>query len=137
VRPVSSSAWLDRPLRVGTPEILAETRANYSTTGRPIACALIGGALVVAPAPDATYTLELQYFEKLVPLSTSAATNSVLAESPDLYLYGALLHSAPYLSHDERIETWETRFEKALAQLEAAARARRDQRQHSSGTTPP
>lgn len=118
VRLVSSSTWQDKPLRVVTPEVLAEIRSSYAAGGRPIAAAMIGGSIVVAPDPNATYTAELRYFERLVPLSGANATNSVLAESPDLYLYGALKHSAPYLDHDERIATWKGFFEDALAQLE-------------------
>lgn len=119
-RLVTAFPTLDLPLRNTTPEGLADVRADYSMAGRPIAFSVIGGDLVVAPAPDQAYTVELQYYEKLTPLSATTATNSTLLDAPDLYFYGALIHSAPYLEHDERIPTWEGRFEKAIAQLDIA-----------------
>jgi hypothetical protein len=118
VRLVTASRFLDKPLRIGTVESLADTRASYGASGRPIAAAPLAGNLLVAPDPDTSYAAELQYFEKLVPLSATVASNSILAESPDLYLYGALMHTALFLEHDERVSTWEKEFEKALAQLE-------------------
>jgi hypothetical protein len=109
----------DLPIRVGTPEQLAETRASYGGAGRPIAAAMIGGFLVVAPEPDQSYLADLVYFEKLSPLSDSNTTNSVLDEAPDLYLFGALMEAAPYLEHDERIPVWQAKYETALSELEA------------------
>lgn len=126
VRLVTSSGTLDVALRNGTPEMLADVAANYGgVAGRPIAFTVVGNDLVVAPAPDDTYTVELRYFEALVPLSATVAMNSVLAVAPDLYFYGALMHSAPYLEHDERITTWTNYFERALVQL-AEARDRQE-----------
>jgi hypothetical protein len=44
--------------------------------------------------------------------------NDILTEAPDLYLYGALYESAPYLEHDERIPIWEDFFEKGVTELD-------------------
>ena len=119
-RLVTGFPTLDLPLRNGTPEMLAEVRADYAIAGRPVAFTVTDGALVVAPAPDSAYTVELQYFERLASLSETTATNSVLLEAPDIYFYGALIHSAPYLEHDERLATWSGLFEKAVVQLDEA-----------------
>jgi hypothetical protein len=40
--------------------------------------------------PDRAYQVELDYFRKFTPLSTSNATNTVLENAPNLYLFGAL-----------------------------------------------
>ena len=119
----TASRWLDTPLDIGTPEQLAEVRARYATAGRPIRGAMIGRKLVVAPEPDATYSADITYFSQLTPLPATDSTNDVLAESPDLYLFGALMEAAPFLEHDERIPTWERKFEKALAELNAVREA--------------
>lgn len=116
---VSSSLYRDLPIRIGTPEQLAETRARSAPTGRPIAAAVIAGQLVFAPAPDAVYTADLTYFQQLTPLSVGAPTNTLLTEAPDAYLFGALLQSAPYLEHDERIPVWQSKFDAAIDELNA------------------
>lgn len=118
LRLVTSSYEKDLPIVIVTPEQLAEHRAANSSTGRPRYAAVVAGNLLFVPAPDDSYTMEMSYFSKLVPLSSSVPTNDVLTESPDLYLFGALKESAAYLEHDERIPVWESKFETALQQLE-------------------
>jgi hypothetical protein len=61
----------------------------------------------------------MTYFDRLIPLSAANASNVVLAEAPDLYLFGALKEAAPFLEHDERTPLWESKYNTALAQLEA------------------
>jgi len=41
----------------------------------------------------------------------------VLQDAPDVYLYGSLLHSAPYLVEDARIAVWAQMYSAAVAQL--------------------
>jgi hypothetical protein len=50
---------------------------------------------------------EILFYKAVTPLSSSVASNAILARAPGVYLYGALVHSAPFLLNDERIETWE------------------------------
>jgi hypothetical protein len=40
--------------------------------------------------------------------------NWLLTLAPDLYLYGALLESAPYIKEDGRIQTWALGLSTAL-----------------------
>ena len=115
---VSGSPASDIPLRVCTPEMLVERKArNAGVTGRPTDVAIMAGSFKFAPVPDQSYTANVFYFASLTPLSGSVATNTVLAEAPDAYLYGALLQAAPYLEHDERMQTWQAKFDNAIEQL--------------------
>ena len=43
-----------------------------------------------------------------------ARVAEVLALAPDLYLYGALLESAPYIKEDGRLQTWGALYRSAL-----------------------
>ena len=45
------------------------------------------------------------YRANIPPLASNGA-NWLLTLAPDLYLYGALLESAPYIKEDGRIQTW-------------------------------
>jgi hypothetical protein len=114
----SSSPSQDVPLRLCTPEMLAERKARANgVTGRPSDFAIVAGQLQVAPAPDQTYTANIVYFQSLDPLTTSNTTNDVLDEAPDAYLFGALLQAEPYLEHDDRIPVWREKFDRAIDQL--------------------
>jgi hypothetical protein len=117
IRLVTSETEKDLPITVCTQEILDAHRAAWSASGRPRYAAVVGGNLLLVPAPDQAYSLEMSYFPRLIPLTDSNLTNIVLTEAPDLYLYGALKASAPYLEHDERIPVWNAGFETALGEL--------------------
>jgi hypothetical protein len=45
-------------------------------------------------------------FRQNIPPLAANSSNWLLALAPDLYLYGALLESAPYINEDARIQTW-------------------------------
>lgn len=82
-------------------------RANtYLTSGKPVHFSVIGTQMEVVPTPDTSYTGELTYFAKIPALSDSNTSNWLLEYAPDLYLYGTLMQSAPYLRDDERTALW-------------------------------
>jgi hypothetical protein len=74
-----------------------------------------GEAIEVFPTPDTTYSGELLYYAELEPLSDSNASNWLLEMSPDAYLYGALMQSAPYLKDDARMAVWSMLYSGAVA----------------------
>jgi hypothetical protein len=77
---------------------------------------VFGNELELAPTPDAACTVEMVYRQILPPLATNG-NNWLLAVAPDLYLYGALLESAPYIKEDARIQTWGLGLTAALQEL--------------------
>tara|TARA_B100000212_G_C27368575_1_gene531514 strand:+ start:403 stop:1023 length:621 start_codon:yes stop_codon:yes gene_type:complete len=95
--------------------------ANNNPSGRPTEYTILDGSIEVYPIPDATYTLELLYYEKLDALNSGNTTNWVLTTYPNAYLYGSLLHSAPYLMEDQRINTWATFYQKAIDDINSEA----------------
>ncbi len=115
---VTGSPTQDVPIRVCTPEMLAESNARQAgVAGRPTDVAIVAGQLQFAPAPDQDYTANIFYFQSLDPLSSTNPTNDILAEAPDLYLFGALMHAEKFLEHDEREQTWKARFDDGIEQL--------------------
>lgn len=88
--------------------------------GAPRRFTVAGGALRFHPIPDRAYAMELCYQARLAPLSASNAANWVSTHHPDVYLYGALLQSAPFLGEDARVATWSALYGAALEQLLAA-----------------
>jgi hypothetical protein len=109
-----------KPLEFLSIDDMDNARAQYTASGKPRFFGVVGNQLRIAPTPDDTYTAELIYFAKLTKLSNSVTSNWLLASSPDIYLYGALLQAAPYLQDDARIQTWATLYERALNDLRTA-----------------
>jgi hypothetical protein len=119
IRLVTGSPHLDRPITIVTPEVLAETAANWgNATGRPERAAIVGGEILFAPTPQETYTAEITYYEKLTPLTDATSTNTVLVDAPDVYLYGTLAELELYLQHDERFPLWKAQAREAMTELE-------------------
>jgi hypothetical protein len=104
---------------------MADKRAGAEdVTGRPEYYTHADGQFNFYPTPDADYTLELLYFAK-VPDLASNSDNWLLDDSPDVYLYGSLMHSAPYLQEDTRITVWAQLYAAAVARLnESSDRSR-------------
>lgn len=95
----------------------------YSPTGTITYYTIIGNTIRIVPAPNATAPtqLDLWYFSQLPALTTTNTTNWALTKYPDLYLYGALTHTAPYLKNDERIALWDGLYSRILSDVEVEA----------------
>lgn len=89
---------------------------TFNVSGRPRYFTVFGDELEIAPTPDAAYTIEMVYRRNIPPLADNAS-NWLLTLAPDLYLYGALLESAPYIKEDNRIQTWALGFAAALGEV--------------------
>ena len=101
---------------------LADFRAGRSdTAGKPTHYAHTAGGLELFPTPDAAYAAELVYYAKVPALSDSASTNWLLTAAPDVYLYGALTQSAPYLKDDQRAAIWAGLYQNAITNLNSAS----------------
>jgi hypothetical protein len=87
---------------------------NVNFTGPPRAVSVDGSNLSIRPIPDQAYTLSIDYYAKFTPLSTDGSTNWILTDNPDAYLYGTLMHSAPYLGTDQRLTLWENAYNSAI-----------------------
>jgi len=103
-----------------TPEQLLEDSQVYSSAGQPMFFTTVGQQFEVLPQPDGSYDAELLYYAKLPALSDAAPTNWLLTESPDIYLYGTLAQSAPYLKEDERTDNRTSLYEKLVEDMRIA-----------------
>jgi hypothetical protein len=87
-----------------------------NVTGQPRYFTVFSDEIELAPTPNAAYTIEMVYRKSVPPLAANDP-NWLLTLAPDLYLYGALLESAPYIKEDGRIQTWGLGFSTALNDL--------------------
>lgn len=90
---------------------------RFDEVGRPTHYAITASGLELFPTPDDDYPASFVYYAKITPLELDSDTNWLLTEAPDAYLYGALVHSAPYLKDDPRIAVWEGLHAAALESL--------------------
>lgn len=102
---------------VSQAQMLDRRSQALDEAGRPQYYALTQGELEFFPTPNENYTLEMTYYEALNALSDSNADNWLLTNYPDVYLYGSLIHSAPYLSDDARAQTWAALYQSSIDAL--------------------
>lgn len=104
-------------LQFMTPTQLEDYRYKIgNVAGQPIYFAVFGDEMELAPTPNEAYTLEMIYRANIPDLETNSS-NWLLTLAPDLYLYGTLLESAPYIKEDGRIQTWAAGVGTALDDL--------------------
>lgn len=89
------------------PYIVDQTKTYVTVTGRQV---LFTGATTSAG------TISGKYLAKEPALSGSVATNYVLTNYPNLYLFGALLELADYTKDDASATKYELRFKAAMEQ---------------------
>lgn len=94
--------------------LAAKRTLTFDAGDAPRYYTVIGGEFQILPVASQAYEAELAFYQMPAPLSDSAPTNWLLQNHPDIYLYGALTQSAPYLDHDERVSVWGTLFTQAI-----------------------
>ena len=106
---------------ISTAQMLQMRQDRNDRVGRPEYYALTGGSLELFPTPDASYTASLVYYGRVPTLSDANTTNWLLTEAPDVYLYGSLVHAAPYMENDARAASWEGLFKLGLETLNTSS----------------
>jgi len=100
------------------------------STGKPLYYSIMQNNVEFAPVPDGDYTVEVVYYQKVPALAVNS-TNWLLDNHPDAYLYGSLMHSAPYLHADERVGLWAGKYSQIIQQIKTS-----DENAKFSGSTP-
>ncbi len=87
------------------------------TANKPRYYRLTSDQIELYPAPDQPYEASMQYYARVPALSDAETFNWILTEYPDIYLYGSLVHAAPYLADDQRITVWASLYKSAVDAL--------------------
>lgn len=94
--------------------------SRLCAAGVPECYGVISGGLRVLPMPDQPYQALLTYYGSVPALSDDNPTNWLLTIHPDIYLYGACVQAAPYMSDDERVPVWTGIFGTLLDDLQGS-----------------
>jgi hypothetical protein len=111
------------PITLVGADQIGHLKGSHGDSGVPQFAAITAGRVRFAPEPDATYSTKMTYWQQVTTLSASNTTNWLLLDRPDIYIYGSLLESAPYLKDDQRVGLWQALYE---ARVEAHHKASQD-----------
>ena len=109
----------DRPIELVSSLEMQRLRDAAQGAGKPAYYAITQGEIELYPTPDTDYDLEMYYYTVIPALSASQTTNNILQHFPDAYLYGSLVHSAPFLGDDARLQVWSALFQNAIDGINA------------------
>jgi hypothetical protein len=86
-------------------------------TGRPQRYSITQNQFLLAPTPDAAYTIELYYYKTLANLTGANTTNWLLTAYPQLYLFGTLAMAAMTLDDDKRSGKWVQAYQATIKRV--------------------
>jgi hypothetical protein len=115
---------------------LREYTPNASTTGVPKYYAVFSTEhFLIAPTPDAAYTVELHYYYRPTSLVDTATTTwRMSANAPNVLLYGALFEAYTFMKGEQDvIAIYEKRFMDGLARLKDLGEARENYDAYRTG----
>tara|TARA_R100000935_G_scaffold43535_1_gene65998 strand:- start:1523 stop:2146 length:624 start_codon:yes stop_codon:yes gene_type:complete len=104
-------------------EILDRRSKSANVSGLPLFYALTAGEIELFPTPAEAYPTELYYYSKIDRLSDTNTSNWLLSNFQDAYLYGSLIHSAPYLGDDGRLPVWAALHQSAIDAINVESEA--------------
>jgi hypothetical protein len=102
-------------LQRATATALLQQHPLRASTSKPTMIAREGSNFIFGPYPDATYTIKGIYYAK--PTTIASSDNALFVESPDLYLFAALLEAEPYMKNDARVVLWQTKYDQIKDQI--------------------
>ena len=114
-----------RQLRPASLSELAYKRHAASGSGTPSLYAITSGQIELYPTPSTGVTADLTYYARTPSLTDADPTNWILTEAPDIYLYGSLVQSAPYLVDDNRIQVWAALYTSGVEKLNSENKSTR------------
>lgn len=78
----------------------------------------------LGPIPNAADTVEIIYYSRIQPLDSSNQENLITREAPQALLFGTLLQAQGYLKSPDKLQIWQSMYDKAMAALKGEDRSR-------------
>ena len=100
-----------------TPEIYDRLWGG-STGGTPKFYTILANEVSFGPIPGSVMEVEMLFYKKFENLSGSVATNWLITNAPDIYLYGSMLEAEPFIMNDERVQLWAAALERGVSDLQ-------------------
>ncbi len=91
----------------------------YGITGTTTSYCIVGNNFRFGPTPNVAYSSTLVYFAKFPPLGTTQASNWVLANHPDIYLFGALTYAAAWAQDEGLLKVAIAGYDDALTKIKS------------------
>ena len=106
-----------RPCQYVTPEIYDRLYGS-TTTGTPEIYTIVANEIQLGPIPSGVQTIAMLFYKNFEHLSSVVATNWLITNAPDVYLYGAMMQAEPFIMNDERVPMWKMALDEGISSLQ-------------------
>jgi hypothetical protein len=89
--------------------------------------------LIVAPAPDAAYEIELWYNKTPDHLSSTTTTTWLSTNAPEVLIYGTLSEAFSYLKNPPYVQLYEQKYAQAVQNLAQTQMGRKRRDEYADG----
>ena len=100
-----------------TPEIYDRLWGG-STSGTPKFYTILADEISLGPIPASVQEVEMLFYKNFENLSSSVATNWLITNAPDVYLYGVMMQAEPFIMNDERVPMWKMALDEGISSLQ-------------------
>ena len=113
---------------------MSEYFPNRTSTGIPKYYAnWDNDTIILAPAPNAAYTIELAYNAQETGLSSSNTTTWVSNNAPGLLLYACLIEAFKFLKNPNMVSMYSQAYQELITPLAAEQMGRRRREEYKDG----
>ena len=118
---IITSSTPDQTLELATAFHQADTQ-GHTNVGTPRLFSIEGSNFRFSPIPDTAVTARLTFYKAFDSLDGSTATNTILTNHPDVYLYGALYYASTFIRGMDQgtVAQFKAQYEAALQQVKDA-----------------
>jgi hypothetical protein len=122
------TVWIDAPvarvLEAVTPSVLRQ-RYLTAAVGTPMHFAIEGETMLLGPVPREGQVIALTYIEGIAALGPGQATNWLLRDHPDAYVWASLSELYEFTEHHEKADRCRTKRAEVIDSIARGARRRR------------
>lgn len=111
---VSGERQLDQ---ISQAQMVSRRESTGNAAGKPLYYSISSSQIELFPTPDGDYDGSMIYHARIPELTAIATSNWMLTDNPDIYIYGSLIHTAPYLQEDARVAVWAGLYKDAVNRL--------------------
>jgi hypothetical protein len=118
---IITSSTPDQTLELATAFHQADTQ-GHTNVGTPRLFSIEGSNFRFSPVPDTAVTARLTFYKAFDSIDGSTATNFILTNHPDVYLYGALYFASTFIRGMDQttVAQFKSQYEGALQQVKDA-----------------
>ncbi len=96
---------------------MSERRSQSDIAAEPRLVRMTADQIELYPTPSTATDISMLYYARIPALSDADPSNWLLTDAPDVLLYGSLVHSAPYLTDDNRASIWGALYQSGVDNL--------------------